>query len=110
MKPDAAGGVRGEFRPIPTDVPGMHVCELLPRHAEWMNQSAIVRTVNHKAGCHNPMLRLTGYPELLPSIGMRRIHLPPSIRSACEYMNQDDANPVIFADTDGDDRQDIIPC
>ena len=40
MKPDAPGGVGGEFRPISTDVPGMHVCELLPKHAEWMNQSA----------------------------------------------------------------------
>ncbi len=94
MKPDAPGGVGGEFRPVSTDVPGMHVCELLPQHAEWMNQSAIVRTVNHKAGCHNPMPSLTGYPEPLPSIGVVQDNLPPSIGSVCEYMNQEDDFPA----------------
>jgi hypothetical protein len=32
-KPDAPAGIRGEFRPIPTRVPGLQVCEHLPRLA-----------------------------------------------------------------------------
>ena len=70
MKPDAPSGVRGEFGPIPSNTPGMDVCELLPQSANWMHRSAIVRTVNHQGGCHNPMPSLTGYPEPLPSIGV----------------------------------------
>ena len=87
MKPDAPGGIGGEFNPINSNVPGMDVCELLPKHAKWMNKSAIVRTVNHKAGCHNPMPSLTGYPEPLPSIGVVQDKLPPSMGSVCEYLN-----------------------
>jgi hypothetical protein len=94
MKPDAPDGVGGEFKPIASNVPGMDVCELLPLHAPWMNKSAIVRTVNHKAGCHNPMPSLTGYPEPLPSIGVVQDNLPPSIGSVCEYMNQESEFPA----------------
>src|SRR5947209_7499696 len=51
LKPDAPGGVRSEFRPVPTSAPGVHICEHLPRMAGWMHRAALVRTVNHKAGC-----------------------------------------------------------
>jgi hypothetical protein len=89
LKPDAPDGVGGEFKPISTTAPGIEVCELLPKSANWMHKSAIVRTVNHKGGCHNPMPSLTGYPEPLPSIGVVQDSLPPSIGSVCEYLNED---------------------
>src|SRR6516225_8209492 len=53
LKPAAPSGVRCEFRPIPTTAPGVQVCEHLPRMARWMHRAALVRSVNHKAGCHN---------------------------------------------------------
>jgi len=87
MKPGAPDGIRGEFSPIPTNASGIEVCELMPKHTQWMNRAAIVRTVNHKAGCHNPMPSLTGYPEPLPSIGVVQDNLPPSMGSVCEYLN-----------------------
>ena len=34
LKPDAPEQIRGPFRPIPTNVPGIEVCDLLPRHAD----------------------------------------------------------------------------
>src|SRR2546426_841151 len=34
LKPDAPTEYRGAFRPIRTRVPGLDVCELLPRHAQ----------------------------------------------------------------------------
>src|SRR5689334_4750576 len=34
LKPDAPSDYRGEFRPIPTNVPGMDISEHLPRHAK----------------------------------------------------------------------------
>ncbi|HCK71211.1 MAG TPA: DUF1501 domain-containing protein [Planctomycetaceae bacterium] len=94
MKPDAPGGVGGEFKPVASNVPGMDVCELLPNHTNWMDKCAVVRTVNHKAGCHNPMPSLTGYPEPLPSIGVVQDNLPPSMGSVCEYMNQESDFPA----------------
>ena len=33
LKPDAPDGFRGEFRPIDTNVPGIRICEHLPRLA-----------------------------------------------------------------------------
>src|SRR5712691_8717541 len=37
MKPAAPKEVRGEFRPIPSSVPGLQVCEHLPRLARMMH-------------------------------------------------------------------------
>ena len=37
MKPDAPAEYRGDFRPIKTNVPGIDVCELLPRHANRLH-------------------------------------------------------------------------
>lgn len=87
LKPDAPDDIRGDFKPINSNVPGIQVGELLPKSANWMHKSAIVRTVNHKAGCHNPMPSLTGYPEPLPSIGVVQDALPPSIGSVCDYLS-----------------------
>ena len=89
LKPLAPSGIRGEFSPVDTNVPGVQICEHLPLTARWMHKTAVVRTVNHKAGCHNPMPSLTGYPEPLPSIGVVQDHLPPSMGSVCQYLRGD---------------------
>jgi hypothetical protein len=47
MKPDAPEGIRGEFRPIETRVPGIHICEHLPELAARADKLAIVRTLSH---------------------------------------------------------------
>src|SRR5438105_11224849 len=60
MKPDAPDRIRGEFSPIASNVRGMEVCELMPRTARWMHRTALVRSVNHKAGCHNPLPSFSG--------------------------------------------------
>ena len=36
MKPEAPVEIRGEFKPIKTNVPGMEICELMPLQAEIM--------------------------------------------------------------------------
>src|SRR5256885_8587902 len=43
MKPDAPAEIRGEFRPIKTNVPGMQLCELLPQQARIADKFAVVR-------------------------------------------------------------------
>jgi hypothetical protein len=94
LKPDAPQEVRSQFKPISTSVPGIQVCEHLPQLARWMHKAAIVRTVNHKAGCHNTLPSYTGYEEMLPDITVLKDSYPPSMGSVCEYLrlrNQVDA-------------------
>ena len=47
MKPDAPDGIRGEFKPIATKVPGIPICEHLPQLAARLDKLAIVRTMAH---------------------------------------------------------------
>src|SRR5262245_16448200 len=47
MKPTAPVNIRGEFRPIPTTVPGIQLSEHLPRLARKIHHAAIVRSVHH---------------------------------------------------------------
>jgi hypothetical protein len=47
MKPEAPAEVRGEFKPIATRVPGIRVCEHLPRLARQMHRCTLVRSVHH---------------------------------------------------------------
>jgi len=86
MKPDAPAEVRGEFRPIATSVPGIRVCEHLPRMSRWMHKIAVVRSLNHRSGCHNPLPSYSGLDQLLPDIVSTRESYPPSMGSVCEYL------------------------
>src|SRR4051794_9636860 len=52
LKPDAPKEFRGEFKPIPTNVPGIDVCELFPRQAQVMDKMAIVRSLHHTTADH----------------------------------------------------------
>jgi hypothetical protein len=52
MKPDAPAGIRGEFKPIATKVPGIQVCEHLPRLAARADKYALVRSFAHKENNH----------------------------------------------------------
>lgn len=88
LKPRAPAEVRGEFKPIDTNVPGISVCEHLPRTAQWMHRAALVRTLNHKAGCHNCLPCYTGW-EALPPDQHPRDTDPPSMGAVCELLRQD---------------------
>ena len=62
-KPDAPDEIRGPFAPLQTRVPGMHVTELLPRHAEIADKFSLVRSLAHEASCHanGPKRLFTGH-------------------------------------------------
>ena len=51
-KPEAASEIRGPFRPIRTNVPGIDVCELLPRLSQMADRYAILRSASHTGGGH----------------------------------------------------------
>ena len=61
LKPDAPAEYRGEFRPIQTNVPGMHVCELMPLQARIADKFAIVQGLRTK-GNHDTYELISGIP------------------------------------------------
>ena len=63
LKPDAPAEVRGEFRPIPTAVPGVQISEHLPQQAKIFDKLAVVRSAFHTNAGHGmgSQWMLTGY-------------------------------------------------
>src|SRR5262249_36782196 len=46
-KPDAPDGIRGEFKPIATSLPGYQMSEHLPRIAKQIHRWSVVRSMHH---------------------------------------------------------------
>jgi hypothetical protein len=86
LKPNAASDIRGEFRPISTSVPGIQICEHLPRTSRWLHKMALVRSLNHRAGCHNTLPSYTGSELMTPDNTTTRDTYPPSMGSVCEFL------------------------
>lgn len=91
LKPGAPSGVRGEFRPIATSVPGIEITEHLPRLARQAERYALIRSLTHGDSAHGSASHtmLTGRrPRLLgevppreddaPHLGSLLSHLRPS--------------------------------
>ncbi len=62
-KPEAPAEIRGEFKPIQTNVPGIQFCELLPRTAMIADKIAVVRSLCTHSDLHDASgyWVLTGY-------------------------------------------------
>jgi hypothetical protein len=63
MKPRAPREIRGEFNPIRTNVPGIEICELMPRMAQMMDKFAIIRSLKGCVDRHESHQCLSGYPD-----------------------------------------------
>jgi hypothetical protein len=65
MKPEAPARYRGEFKPIPTNVPGIHICEHLPLTAKQMDKVAILRSMRSSETNHERAAKrlATGFPR-----------------------------------------------
>jgi hypothetical protein len=95
MKPGAPLEFRGEFQPIRTTVPGLHICEHLPRLARRAHKLALIRSMTHNDVDHTTAthLLLTGKPSprgplsddwpsygaMLAKLGRGRGPLPPFV-------------------------------
>ena len=60
LKLDAPAEIRGEFRPISTNVPGTQICEHLPRLARIADQYAIIRSISDAVDDHSDFMCQTG--------------------------------------------------
>ena len=66
LKPDAPDEIRGEFRPIATRTPGVHICEHLPLLAARSHLWSLVRSLTHPSNDHSAghHIMLTGRSDL----------------------------------------------
>lgn len=116
LKPDAPAEIRGDFKPAPTNVPGISITEHLPQLAKLADQYTIVRSVTHRDNDHaiGTYLALTGYshpkhdilgiepPETpldMPSMGSIVSKLRPMRRPVFPYVTLGDLRH--FGNNDG---------
>jgi hypothetical protein len=111
LKPNAPAGIRGEFRPIATNVPGIRICEHLPRLAAMADRYAILRSVTHTGVNHGTSAyhMLTGHihdspgtlrhpsPTDHPSVGCAVARFGKRPRNVPAYV----ALPSVLHDGDG---------
>jgi hypothetical protein len=62
LKMDAPAEIRGEFAPISTTLPGVQICELLPRMAAMMDRFVTIRSLVGSEGRHASFQCMTGRP------------------------------------------------
>jgi uncharacterized protein (DUF1501 family) len=91
LKPDAPETIRGPYKPISTSVPGVRICELLPRLAKLANRYTIVRSMTHGNGGHDGGMHvcMTGHtaptPET-PYFGSIMARVRPASRNVPAYV------------------------
>lgn len=92
-KPDADSGVRGQFDPISTSVPGIQICEHLPLLARNAHRFAIIRSTYHKSGTHGVGVHfnLTGLKHAPRLAGEPQVSRedPPSVGGAVRQLRGD---------------------
>ncbi|HVR75584.1 MAG TPA: DUF1501 domain-containing protein [Planctomycetota bacterium] len=89
MKPDAPDGIRGPLKPMPTVVPGLQICDRLPRLAKVMDRVTLIRTMHHEMKNHNSAsyYALTGHAPPLDDIRLRdTLDLFPAYGSVVDFV------------------------
>ncbi len=88
-KPDAPAEVQGEMGATSSSVPGLFVCDRLPRVARIMDQVTVVRSMTHPYPLHGLAYAVTGIPTYTPALETRA-HDPrhwPFIGSVVDYLD-----------------------
>lgn len=70
LKPNAPAEIRGEFKPIATNVPGIQICEHFPLLAQRCHELAIIRSMTHTDVNHTTATHylLTGQPPPVDNV------------------------------------------
>lgn len=71
MKPEAPLEVRGELGAIPSNVPGVSVCELFPHMAQVMDRTTVIRSMTHPYPIHGVAYAWTGNPAIDVAMELR---------------------------------------
>lgn len=100
MKPDAPQGIRSQFQPIRTNIPGITICEHMPGLAKQMDKIAIVRSLSHPSNVHEPSVyyMMTGHQD--PTLVVPRNHRKrsdfPNVGSVSAYFTPPGDVPASF--------------
>jgi len=91
LKPNAPEDIRGPYHPISTSVPGMQICELLPRLAGIADRFALIRSMTHGNPGHDGGMHVcqTGHSnplESTPYFGSIVAKLRPSTANIPSYV------------------------
>lgn len=100
MKPAAPVEVRGELAGIPSSVPGLHVCELLPNMAKVMDRTTVIRSMTHPHPIHGVAYAWTGTPTIDVGMELRphdSRHWPffPSVVDYVEHQRNPNARRAV---------------
>jgi hypothetical protein len=89
LKPDAPSDVRGDFKPRATSVPGLQICEHLPRSAGVMHLGTLVRTLSHPYNIHSAAYALSGTPttDIPMELNPRDSRHWPFLGSVLDYLD-----------------------
>lgn len=98
MKPDAPDGIRSQFQPINTVVPGIQICDQMPLFAQHTDKTAIIRSVSHPSNNHEPSVyrMLTGRRNetLVVPRNQRTRKEFPNLGSVVSYFTKPGAVPT----------------
>ncbi len=88
-KPDAPVEIRGELGSIESKLPGLRVCELLPRVAGVMDKVTVARSLTHQYPLHGVAYAVTGIPTYTPALETKARDLKhwPYVGSVVEYLD-----------------------
>ena len=97
LKPNAPAEIRGEFKPVSTNVAGVQICEYLPLLAQRADKYAIIRGITHNVADHglakkylltgNKVSQTISYPEY----GSVVSHEFPSAKDLPTYVSIDES-------------------
>lgn len=90
MKPDAPAEIRGPLKSISSNLPGVPICEHLPRMAQVMDKVTLVRTMHHEMKNHNPAsyYALSGHEPPIDDIRLKEsVSLYPAYGSVVDRLS-----------------------
>ncbi len=70
-KPEAPADIQGEMKAIRTSVPGLTICDHLPRIARLMDRVTVVRSLTHPYPEHGVAYAVSGMPTYSPALETR---------------------------------------
>src|SRR5262245_2191844 len=98
MKPDAPAGIKSQFAPIRTKVPGIQICDQMPLLAKHTDKLAIVRSYTHPSNEHEAGVYhvLTGKPNPMLRVptNQRKRSDFPNVAGAVSYCSEPGKMPA----------------
>ncbi len=94
-KPEAPLEIRGELGSIETSVPGLRICDRLPRIARVLDKVTVVRSMTHPYPLHGLAYAVSGIPTYTPAIEtvIREPRHWPFLGSMVDYLDEQRSAP-----------------